>query len=77
MEYLKEEKEYLEHFLRPFRNKVKQIYKNTDIGKTKEWLCFYIGNIWYGLPMFDKSTMYKGMELKKEYTLEELGLFKE
>lgn len=63
--------------MRPFRNKVKHIYKNTDIGKTKEWLCFYIEHIWYSLPMFDKNTMYKGMELKKEYTLEELGLFKE
>ena len=27
------------------------------------------------LPSFWKETMYKGMELNKEYTLEELGLW--
>lgn len=26
------------------------------------------------LPYFEKGTMYKGMELDKEYTLEDLGL---
>ena len=26
------------------------------------------------LPLFEKETMYKGMELDKTYTLEELGL---
>ena len=61
--------------MRPFRNKVKEIYKETDIGQKKEWLCFYIGHNWYELPMFDKNTMYKGMKLKKDYTLKELGLF--
>lgn len=26
------------------------------------------------LPLFEKETMYKGMEVDKKYTLEELGL---
>lgn len=71
----KEEKEYLECFLKPFKNETKYIYKISDIGKKVEWLRFYIGHIWYDLPLFDKGTMYKGMELNKEYTLKELGLF--
>lgn len=78
----KEEKEYLEHFLRPFRDEVKGIIKkmgyetNTDfIG---EYLAIGVKNcppIY--LPYFKQNKYYKGMELNKEYTLEELGLFKE
>lgn len=29
------------------------------------------------LPYFHKDKMYKGMELNKEYTLQELGLFED
>ena len=29
------------------------------------------------LPFFKKGSMYRGLKLKKEYTLDELGLFKE
>ena len=67
-----EEKEYLRAVIRPFRDRVKYIMKNTyyekefiDIGVNKERI---------GLPCFKGNTMYKGMEKHKEYTLEELGL---
>lgn len=71
----KEEKEYLEAVLRPF--------KNWDIGFLKtqslndgEFLLIQIGIVSsIKLPPFKKNTMYKGMELNKEYTLKELGLF--
>lgn len=66
------EKEYLRAVIKPFRDGVKYIKKNTyyekefiDIGVNKERI---------GLPCFKKNTMYKGMEKYKEYTLEELGL---
>ena len=67
-----EEKEYLRVVIKPFRDRVKYIMKNTyyekefiDIGVNKERI---------GLPCFKGNTMYKGMEKYKEYTLEELGL---
>lgn len=81
----KEEKEYLENVIRPFKNRVKYIEKG-NIGfyyPTKEFLSEYIYvNLGYNsdscsLPRFKKGTMYKGMELKKKYTLDELRLFKE
>lgn len=74
----KEEKEYLESVLKPFKDKV------TDIRKEKYNDCeYYIYvNICYGdalvFPNFSQiSKMYAGMELNKKYTLKELGLFEE
>ena len=73
----KEEKEYLEHFLRPFRNRVKWIAKYESY-KSDEYIAIQVKDERYlELPDFKKETMYKGMELNKEYTLDELGLFKE
>lgn len=79
----KEEKEYLEAVIRPFRDRVKYI-KNTH---AHDSLCFISIiltdklqkdlNEAICLPFFNVDTMYKGMELDKEYTLDELGLFKE
>ena len=72
----KAEKEYLENLLRPFKNKVEYIQKNwfdschsfleVGMGKIYETFC---------LPTFETNKMYKGMEIGKEYTLKELGLF--
>ena len=74
----KEEKEYLEAVLKPFKDKV------TDIRKEKYHDCdYYIYvNICYGDALFfpnfpQNSKMYAGMELNKKYTLKELGLFEE
>lgn len=71
------EKKYLSAVIKPFRNRVDYICKvNTperyeaeriDIGFTDE-------SIDMALPIFESGTMYKGMDLGKEYTLEELGL---
>lgn len=74
----KEEKEYLEAVIRPFRNKVYRIEKEGGgFYSEGEGLRISIkDNSDLVLPTFPKNTMYKGMELDKEYILEELGLFK-
>ncbi len=72
------EKEYLSGVIKPFRNKVVDIikrgisiheyiviYYRDDIDIGMQYMCF---------PFFNKGTMYKGMEVGKKYTLEELGL---
>lgn len=69
-----EEKEFLSAVIRPF--KVRGIEKKqSDID---EYICIYVIEEYYTdiiiLPYFKKGTMYKGIELNKEYTLEELGL---
>ena len=74
----KKEKEYLEAVIRPFKNRVIAIncyalsFDGAYIMITLERP---FGSI--DLPRFEKGTMYKGMQLNKEYTLEELGLFEE
>ena len=74
----KEEKEYLEAVIRPFRDRVISLHKLEICIRGKEWISIDIKNDGsIHLPLFDKGTMYKGMELNKEYTLDELGLFKE
>lgn len=75
----KEEKEYLENVIRPFRDRVKYIKK--IITKCRGWEQMQFISITIKdevgicLPYFKKDTMYKGMEVDKEYTLKELGLF--
>ena len=67
------ERKYLSGVIRPFINEIGYIMKvNTQCGeyikitfKNDECIVF---------PYFKKGSMYKGMELNKEYTLEELGL---
>lgn len=67
-----EEKEYLSVVIRPFKDKVKYIRKCcTSRG---EYIEIGILNDSAILPYFNKNTMYKGMELEKQYTLKELGL---
>ncbi len=67
------EKEYLSTVIKPFRNKVESICKEACCGN--EYISIYIKNeCAMTFPDFEKGTMYKGMELDKEYTLEELGL---
>ncbi len=69
------EKRYLKGVIRPFRNDVLGIEKKP--GSTfNEWISIAMkNNETISLPFFKKSSgMYKGMELKRRYTLEELGL---
>ena len=73
----KEEKEYLEAVLKPFKGKISIIcvtsnfgtsFLKVDIGLTEDCMDFMV------FPNFDEGTMYKGMEIDKRYTPEELGL---
>ena len=77
----KVEKEYLENFLRPFKEEVKQITKIRKAFSFQNEMLHIglkdIGSYDIILPEFKKGTMYKGMELYEAYTLQELGLFKE
>lgn len=69
-----EEKEYLSYVIKPFRDSVEYIIKNSAYCPV-EWIIIkYKDGQATSLPQFEKGTMYKGMELVKEYTLEELGL---
>ena len=73
----KEEKEWLEHFLRPFRNKVQYIVKHkADDITNGEFIYVKLADDCVWLPYFEVNTMYKGMKADKQYTLEELALFK-
>ena len=71
-----EEREYLSYVIKPFRDEIEYIHKFTCPNSTKEYLLGFIKDIGYHLelPLFIKGTMYCGIELGKEYTLEELGL---
>lgn len=72
----KAEKNYLSRIIKPFRDKVKCIVKKKNYNmEGKEFLTISIKNdISINFPDFDKKTMYKGMEIDKEYTLEELEI---
>ena len=73
------EKEYLSGIIKPFRNRVKYITKFRGVFDNE---FIEIGHVmdneaelyYIELPLFKKGTMYKGMEVGKKYTLEELGL---
>ena len=71
------EKKYLSAVIKPFRSKVYAIAKYDD-GDDNYYIQIMIKqNVYFeyiDLPYFKKGTMYKGMELKKEYTVEQLGL---
>lgn len=67
------EKEYLRTVIKPFRDDVEYIKKNYHI--EYEYISIYIKNDCnICFPNFKKGTMYKNMEIDKEYSLEELGL---
>lgn len=73
------EKEYLSAVIKPFRNRVFYIRKYYFSSDEFIEICvnYYQGGedyLSFELPLFKKGTMYKGMELDKVYTLEELGL---
>lgn len=68
------EKEYLAAVIKPFREKVKYIQKCFDLG-SEAYIYIYVkkcGSMIF--PTFRRGTMYKGMEVNKRYTLEDLGL---
>lgn len=67
------EKEYLKNVIKPFRNRVNYISKET-ICTCGHYILINLVDDYIPLPIFKKETMYKGMEADKEYTLKELGL---
>jgi len=75
------ERQYLGVVIRPFRDQVRSITKNPKMNAKGEYIVIDIGfqlenrhKFFMFFPDFKSNTMYKGMELGKEYTLEELGL---
>lgn len=73
------EKEYLSAVIKPFRDRILHIYKfelsgYEGIGIDLKFPKVEKNEDAMTLPSFEIGTMYKGMELGKDYTLEELGL---
>jgi hypothetical protein len=73
------EKRYIKDFIRPFRDDIRYIKKisiYTLQPKEQIKVVYYKSGITGEilLPPFPKNSMYKGMKLNKEYTLEELGI---
>lgn len=67
------EKKYLSEVIRPFRKEVTVIKKlGTPAGK--EYILIILKDDCMSFPSFKKGRMYKGLELEKRYTPEELGL---
>lgn len=69
------EKEYLSAVIKPFRKKISCIRKSKDPRKRKNYIKieFCDGDRMF-FPNLANDTMYKGMKLDRNYTLEELGL---
>lgn len=68
------EKKYLADVVRPFRSKVRSVYKMASIFSNKEFINIQLRDENFTLPYFEKGTMYKEMQTGKQYTLEKLGL---
>ena len=75
------EKEYLSAVIKPFRDRILSIYKFELSGYEGIGIELKFPKVERSvdvdamtLPSFEIGTMYKGMELAKEYSLEELGL---
>ena len=67
------ERKYLSNVIKPFRDKVEYIIKFDLLPEEYISICLPKHER-IDLPCFKRGTMYKGMEIEKEYTLEELGL---
>ena len=69
------EKEYLSAVIKPFRKKITYIKKNKCLTNGMQYLFIEICDGDYmHFPYLDDDSMYKGMELDKKYSLEELDL---
>ena len=72
------EKEYLSYVIKPFKNNVKYFFKFPCANGDYEAIAAVMkGRDYYdslSFPKFKKGSMYKGMELTKQYSIEELGL---
>lgn len=73
------EEEYLSTVIKPFRNRVKSIYKSNVANGFYEYISIETvhsveGTEFTSFPLFENKKMYKNMELGKKYTLEDLEL---
>ena len=66
------EREYLAAVIEPYRDDVVCIMKSNVFEYPRVYI--HLKHETFGLPWFNKDEKYKGMELNKGYTLEELGL---
>ena len=71
------EREYLSAVIKPFRDKVEFIIKRSFTTATTgkvEYIGIDLEKDDVCLPIFEKGKYYQGLELEREYDLEELGL---
>lgn len=69
------EKEYLSAVINPFRKMIAYIVKAQDFDDGKQCIRIILQNgDGMHFPYLDDDAMYKGMEVNKEYSLEELDL---
>lgn len=71
------EREYLAAVIRPFKKYVCTVckkYVQSCSGLSYEYIVVKLSTERWGFPKFVEGTMYRNMELDKEYSLEELGL---
>lgn len=66
------EKEYLRAVIKPFRKRVGNIAKIQF--RTQEYIRIDLNDETISFPYFKTGSMYKGMEVDREYTLKELVL---
>lgn len=69
----KVEKKYLSEVIRPFRKEV-TVIKKLEAPSGKEYILIILKDDSMSFPCFERDTMYKGLELEKRYTPEDLGL---
>ena len=67
------EKKYLSEVIRPFRKEV-TVIKKLEAPAGKEYILIILKDDSMSFPCFEKGTWYKGLELEKRYTPEDLGL---
>lgn len=74
----KAEKKYLKRVIGHWRDEVTSISKVSASYRKKEYIIITTEisgwKHYTELPLFETNSMYKGMELNKEYSLEDLGL---
>lgn len=72
----KEEKEYLENLLKPFKEVVVFIKKINSINRSLQFIHIKLcnGEV-INLPYFNVNEYYKNLLADKQYTIEDLGLF--
>lgn len=75
------DRKYFNNFLRPFRDNIQYITKKSDLSCSYEYITIshykYSHSSYIYLPDFKTGTMFKKLELDKQYTLDDLDLFKD